>query len=308
MTQRLLFLFMDGIGLGPEDPESNPFSQAKMPFLRSILGGKGVVAGSAPYHGERASLLALDARLGVPGLPQSATGQSVLLTGANIPAELGYHYGPKPNPEVAAFLQNGTLFSEVKRSGKRAALLNAYPPRYFEAVESGRRILSAIPMAVTNAGIPLRTKDDLFSGGALSVDFTGEGWRGQLDIPDTPVLTANEAGERMAELASELDFAFFEYWPSDYAGHRQDMDAALGLLGTFDAVLESLVAAWNGVDGLILLTSDHGNMEDLSTRRHTHNPVPAIVIGETDTRGQFVEGLHDLTDIAPAIRRSLEIL
>ena len=47
---------------------------------------------------KQVSLLALDAGLGVEGLPQSATGQAVLLTGVNIPAELGYHYGPKPNP------------------------------------------------------------------------------------------------------------------------------------------------------------------------------------------------------------------
>jgi hypothetical protein len=243
----------------------------------------------------------------VAGLPQSATGQSVLLTGINIPAELGHHYGPKPNPEVAAYLHNRTLFSEFKHAGKQAALLNAYPPRYFEAVESGRRLLSAIPMAVTNAHIPLRTKKDLFNGRALSVDFTGEGWREQLNISETPTLTPDQAGQRLAELAAELDFAFFEYWPSDYAGHRQDMAAALSILATIDAVLESLIDAWEQVDGLILLTSDHGNMEDLSTRRHTYNPVPAIVIGDEEARRDFVDDLDDLTGIAPAIRRCLAL-
>lgn len=305
--KHLLFFFMDGIGLGATDSDSNPFSRANMPFLHSLLGERRILAESAPYHGEYASLVSVSAGLGVPGLPQSATGQSVLLTGINIPAKLGYHYGPKPNPEVAAYLQNETLFSEFKRAGKKAALLNAYPPRYFEAVESGRRLLSAIPMAVTNAHIPLRTKKDLFTGRALSVDFTGEGWREQLNIPETPTLTPKQAGQRLADLAAELDFAFFEYWPSDYAGHRQDMAAALGILATIDAVLESLVDAWEQINGLILLTSDHGNMEDLSTRRHTYNPVPAIVIGDEEARIDFVDDLNDLTGIAPAIRRCLAL-
>jgi bisphosphoglycerate-independent phosphoglycerate mutase (AlkP superfamily) len=85
------------------------------------------------------------------------------------------------------------------------------------------------------------------------------------------------------------------------------MAAALSILATIDAVLESLIDAWEQVDGLILLTSDHGNMEDLSTRRHTYNPVPAIVIGDEEARRDFVDDLDDLTGIAPAIRRCLAL-
>ena len=80
------------------------------PHLEALLGGRKLIAQSAPVETERASLVALDACLGVPGTPQSATGQATLLTGRNVPAEIGYHYGPKPNPEVAAYLRssNGT--------------------------------------------------------------------------------------------------------------------------------------------------------------------------------------------------------
>ena len=101
---KLLFLFLDGIGLGDNDPEKNPFARAKMPYLQSLLGGQTLIRESAPFDGDRATLLSVDPNLGVEGLPQSATGQAVLLTGINIPAELGYHYGPKPNPEVAQYL------------------------------------------------------------------------------------------------------------------------------------------------------------------------------------------------------------
>jgi 2,3-bisphosphoglycerate-independent phosphoglycerate mutase len=135
---RLLFLFLDGIGLGENDPEINPFARANMPILKSLLGGRTLTRHSAPYEGSRATLIAADAGLGVDGLPQSATGQAVLLTGKNIPAEIGYHYGPKPDSATASLLGQ-SVFSILRQAGKSAALLNAYPPRYFDGIDSGRR-------------------------------------------------------------------------------------------------------------------------------------------------------------------------
>ncbi len=304
---RVLFIFLDGVGLGDNDPAVNPFARAHMPVLESLLGGRQLLAGVAPYVGPRASLYALDAALGVPGLPQSATGQAVLLTGLNVPAQIGEHYGPKPNPPIATFLQNGTLFSRVTEAGKSAALLNAYPPRYFHGVDSGKRLYSAIPLAVTSAGIPLLTKDDLYAGRALSADFTGEGWTGVLGFPDAPVLEPKAAGHRLAELAARYDFAFFEYWASDYAGHKQDMPWALKQLDILDGVLGGLLEAWDDTQGLILITSDHGNMEDLSTRRHTSARVPGLLIGSTRARASFASDLKDLSNISPAILRALSV-
>ena len=73
---------------------------------------------------------------------------------------------------------------------------------------------------------------------------------------------------------------------------------------TFDGVLGGLTQAWDD-NGLILVTSDHGNMDDLSTRRHTDAAVPALVIGEKTAREEFTRELKDLTDIAPAIWKSV---
>lgn len=296
---RILFIFLDGIGLGQNNLETNPFSRARMPNLSGLLNGRALLKESAPYHGEHASLIAVDPNVGVSGLPQSATGQAILLTGKNIPAALGYHYGPKPNPAVAAYLKDDTLFSNFAKAGKKVALLNAYPPRYFDGIDSGKRLYSSIPMAVTNAGIPLFRHEDLFAGRALSADFTGEGWRTMLGFIDSPVMEADEAGRKLATVAKEYDFSLFEYWASDYAGHGQEMDTAVRLMEIFDGVLGGLVSAWE--DGLILVTSDHGNMEDLSTRRHTDAHVPALVIGEKAAREEFTRDLQSLTDIAPAI-------
>jgi hypothetical protein len=301
-----LFLFLDGVGLGPGDPHTNPLTRAEMPALEHLLGGRKLLASSAPFDNRRATLLALDASLGVSGLPQSATGQATLLTGQNIPAALGYHYGPKPNPPVAEYLLNGNLFGRLLKQGRRVAFLNAYPPRYFEAVQSGHRMYSAIPLAATSAGLPLNTVQDLTLGRALAADFTALGWRTHLGLADVPLLDPFQSGERLARLALDQDFAFFEYWLSDYAGHHQDMAEAVALLETFDRVLAGLLSAWDDSSGLILLTSDHGNLEDLSTRRHTANPVPALIVGAPELRRPFASGLSDIADVAPAILRFLQ--
>ena len=307
----VLFIFMDGIGLGENNQGINPFANAKMPNLNALLDGRSLFKDAAPFHGERASLVAIDPNVGVAGLPQSATGQAMLLTGINIPAELGYHYGPKPNPEVAAFLNDETLFSKCAKAGKKTALLNGYPPRYFDGIDSGKRLYSSIPLAVTNAGLELFRHEDYFAGRALSADFTGEGWRTMLGFPDAPVMDAPQAGRKLATLAKEYDFSLFEYWASDYAGHKQDMEAAVELMETFDGVLGGLLEEMKDEGGrmkdelLVVITSDHGNMEDLSTRRHTDADVPALVIGNNSARDEFTRDLKKITDIAPAIWKTV---
>ncbi len=258
---------------------------------------------AAPRVNGRATLLALDANLGVRGLPQSASGQATLLTGKNVPALIGEHYGPKPNPPIADILREGTLFQTLTQRGLRTALLGAYPPGYFQVIESGKRMFSAIPQAAVNAGVRLMTKDDLYAGRALSAEFTGQGWREHLGLLDAPILEPHAAGRLLASLAAEYDFSFFEFWLSDYAGHKQDMAQAVGILENFDQVLGGLLEAWDDTAGLVLITSDHGNLEDLSTRKHTANPVPGLVIGAPELRAQFSEGLTDLAGVAPAIYR-----
>lgn len=303
---KILFLFLDGIGLGEDNPEINPFARADMPYLESLLGGKKLTKTAAPFESDILTLKAIDPNLGVKGLPQSATGQAVLLTGINIPAELGYHYGPKPNPEVAQYLDGKTVFSRVVQSGKKTALLNAYPPRYFDGIDSGKRLYSSIPLALTNAGIPLFTEKDYYAGNALSADFTGEGWRTFLGFPDAPLFDPETAGSKLADLARNYDFSFFEYWASDYAGHKQDMDWAVRQLETFDGVLKGLLASWDKPNDLILLTSDHGNMEDLGTRKHTPAPVPLLIFGNKTNRDAF-SSVSDLTGVTPAISNLLNL-
>ena len=280
-------------------------------------GGARLLRDTPPLQTERALFIPTDATLGVPGRPQSATGQAAILTGVNAAALLGEHWGPKPDGRLRPLLERESLFHRAVAAGRTAALLDAYPPRYFAALERGRRLLSAVPLAATAAGLPLFTAEDLYAGRALPADFTAAGWRDRLGYADVPVLTPFQAGQRLAQLARAYDFSLFEHWPPDVLGHRGTMEEAVAALEQFDAVLGGLLDAWGDAHDLLIITSDHGNLEDLSHRHHTRNPVPTILVGEgwkTGDGARRAKGsclpssvLHpssppfDLTQIAPLI-------
>jgi hypothetical protein len=297
--------FMDGVGLGGPDPAENPFAAADLPNLTGLLGPGWYLAGGGPITTPRASLVPTDANLGIAGRPQSATGQATILTGRNVPELVGEHYGPKPNPAVGEAIRAGTLFHDVIAAGGRAALITPYPRGYFEAIESGRRLLSAVPLAATSAGLPLMGADDLRAGRAVSPDFTGAGWRDYLGYTDMPVLSLPEAGRQIARIAANYDFSFFEHWPTDQAGHRGTLAEAVAHLEAIDAVIGGLVEAWDMARGLLILTSDHGNLEEKGHRQHTRNAVPTILVGREHAR--YAVAIDNLTDIAVVVRNYLAL-
>lgn len=298
----VLIFFLDGVGVGGPDPAVNPFVTADMPRLEALLGAEWYMA-RARRTSRRASLIPTDANLGVPRRPQSATGQATILTGRNVPAIVGEHYGPKPNGAVTAEIRRGTLFTEVVAAGGRAALLTPYPRGYFEAIASGKRLLSSVPLAVTSAGLPLPTADDLRQGRAISPGFTGQGWRDHLGYDDIPIISLAEAGRRLASLARTYHFSFFEHWPSDRSGHRGSLAAARQHLELIDEVLGGLIGAWDDAAGLLMVTSDHGNIEEKDHGQHTRNPVPTILLGKDHEA--LATQVRDLTDIASVVRRVL---
>ena len=300
---RVVIVFLDGVGLGEDDAQVNPLAAARLPVLTGVLGGGRLVAGSGRIDAAQATMVPTDAGLGVKGRPQSATGQATILTGSNVPHLVGEHYGPKPNAAVAEVIRNGTLFHEVTAGGGRAALITPYPQRYFEAIESGRRLLSAVPLAATDAGLSLLGAAELRAGRAVSPDFTGAGWRDHLGYDDIPILSLPEAGRQIAALAADYDFSFFEHWPTDQTGHRGTMAEAVAHLEAVDTVLGGLLATWDDVRGLLIITSDHGNLEEKGNRQHTRNPVPTILVGRD--HAAYAPLIHDLTDIAVVIRRHL---
>lgn len=297
----VVILFLDGLGLG-EDHSTNPLAQVPMPFLQHVLRGRRLVRREAGYHGPEATLLALDPGLDVPGTPQSATGQATLLRGEPVMRLLGYHYGPKPNPDVAAFLQTGTLFHRLQEGNHGVDYVNAFPPRYFRSLASGRRLPGAIAMAARFAGLPLHTREDLLAGRALAADFTQRIWRTHLNDPEVPEISPEEAGKRLARLARERGVVFLEHWFTDWAGHRRDAAWAEALLRDLDRLLAGLLSHLPQ-ESLVLVVSDHGNLEDLGTRHHTRNPVPLLLLGPEHLRRGFtgVTALHEVTPTLLAV-------
>jgi hypothetical protein len=308
-SAHVLIFFMDGVGMGSADPETNPFVRASLPVLEDLLiknwylnedsGGSGRVSTT------RASLVATDPNMGISGRPQSATGQATLLTGRNIPMLVGEHYGPKPNTPVANLVKEDNLFKEVIASGGTAALITPYPKPYFDHINSGRRLLSSVPLAATSAGLDLMTAEDLRAGRAVSPGFTGKGWHEHLGYLDIPILTLNEAGEQIAEIAQTYNFSFFEHWPSDRSGHRGSIESAVEHLEFIDEVLGGLLENWNDENDLLIITSDHGNIEEKNHRQHSNNAVPTILVGRNHQ--EYAREIANLSDIATVVRQFLHL-
>lgn len=300
--RRILFLFLDGIGLGDDDPEVNPFAVAQMPTLLALTNEKRWLKGIERQENKLATFIPTDPRLGVEGRPQSGSSQAAILTGRNVPQMIGRHYGPKPNEPIRELLERENFFKEVRAAGYKAALLDAYPPKLIEDIERDYRLPSSIQYAAIHAGQLLFTKDDLLAGRALTAEWTGKPWRDHLGIDDIPVYEPYEAGHRLASIARGYTFAFHSHWMTDYVGHRGPFERGVALLEQFDAVMQGVLDVWDVKRDLIVVTSDHGNMEVIGDRHHTENDVPTLIIGKHRQRIAFADGLARLTDFVPQMR------
>jgi bisphosphoglycerate-independent phosphoglycerate mutase (AlkP superfamily) len=118
-----------------------------------------------------------------------------------------------------------------------------------------------------------------------------------------PELSLLEGGQHIAAIARTYHFSFFEHWPSDRAGHRGSLADAAKHLQMIDEAIGGLLADWDDEHGLLIITSDHGNIEDKSQRQHTYNPVPTILVGPS--HAAFAEQINNLADIAPIVRQFL---
>lgn len=290
---RILFIFVDGLGLADADAATNPLVRAATPVLRSVLDGP--VALPAPRHTGVAVLAPLDACLGVPGLPQSATGQVALLTGQNAAAHIGRHLTAYPTPSLAALLEAHGLFGALRRRGISVALANAYTPVYFEAVAARRLRYGAVTLHALQAGMRLRTVEDLAGGQAVYHDLTNA--RARELGAEVPVVTPEGAGRNLAGIAAAHRFTMFEFFETDLAGHGRLPDAG-EVIERLDRFLGGVLGHVDLAATLVVLTSDHGNVEDDRTRAHTTNPVPAVLCGAQ--RDAMAPRLRTIADVAPA--------
>jgi 2,3-bisphosphoglycerate-independent phosphoglycerate mutase len=290
---RWLMVFVDGVGLGNPDPATNPLVRAETPTLRRLLGGP--LAGHTPVQTSQATLVPLDARLGVAGLPQSATGQVAILTGANAAALVGRHVTAYPTQALRTLLEERGLFTQLRQRGVGATLANAYTPEYFAAVAARRLRHAAITLHALQAGLRLRGMDDVRAGCAVYQDLTNARLREWGHA--VPLISPEEAGRRLASLAEAQAFTLFEYFQTDLAGHGRVANR-LGVVEQFDRFLGGVLTGTDLDETLVVVTSDHGNLEDERTDGHTLNPVPALLVGAG--REHVAARLRDLTDLTPA--------
>ena len=298
---RAVLLFLDGVGIGKNNPEVNPLFNASLPFLTSLLGELPHL-GKKTLSTERALLVPADATFSVEGLPQSGTGQTAIFTGVDAPTMIGRHFGPFPTTALRPVIGERNIFRQLMDLNRSVAFANAFPKQFFEYTNSGTRRLTVTTLSCMMSNVPLRTGEHLAHNEAVSADLTRERWP-ELGYPELSPVTASEAGEHLAVLSRQYDFVLFEYWLTDHAGHKRDMKAAMEILERFDSFLAGLVGHADLEETLIVLISDHGNIEDLSTKGHTRNPVPCIVIGAG--RKDFASSIKTIAQITPTIVRHL---
>lgn len=279
---RVLYVFIDGVGYAPAG-ESNPVCPDVCPTLCALMD-------NAPQ---------LDACLDVPGLPQSATGQSTLYTGVNASKVMGRHKEGFPGPTLCKLLQEDNLFMELKRRGLRTCFADAYFADTADEL-AARRFKSVTTIMSLTVPETIRFQGDMLAGRAVLHDLTREaivpkGYTG-------PLITPTTAAEQILTITAENDFTLFEFFLTDIAGHSQNRERAEAVLRNLDTFLTCLVEN-RDEETLMVITSDHGNIEDLSTRGHTFNRVPLIALGpKADI---VLTGATSLVDVMPNLMRTL---
>ncbi|ANE42556.1 metalloenzyme domain protein [Deinococcus puniceus] len=277
MPSALLWLALDGVGhpldaVGPDSIWDQPLST-----LRPLID-----AGQA-----------LDTTLGVPGLPQSGTGQACWLTGIDAVRVMGEHFGPHPGPTLQRLLRESALPVRLAQVGARVALANHYPPPYFEA-QARRPRMGCFPFSFLAAGSPLNPPGVPPVPATLGLSYA-EPWP-----PVRPLDEMFRLGESLAASAQTHDLLAADLWFSDSLGHLGSLPtrpAVAAAARAYLARVDALLAGALQVGARVLLTSDHGNAENLTVKAHTLARVPFAAAGlQLPNAGNVVEAGRALAE------------
>ncbi|HBB96792.1 MAG TPA: hypothetical protein DC054_15550 [Blastocatellia bacterium] len=289
---RVLLFFIDGLGIGTRGPH-NPFDGLSDAAPLAIFQNE---PAEIPFAG---ILAPTDACLGIEGRPQSASGQTTILTGVNAPKIIGAHKQGFPNQALLDIIREHSIFLQLKNKGiESITFANTYTKRFFERRP---RWISATTAAVEAAGLRFNVVEDLKAGRAVYHDFTNEMLIEYGEIVD--VRTPELAGDVLAGIVRSHRFTLYEYFITDKIGHAQDYDAARRGLPMLARFIRAVLRNLDLTNTTMILTSDHGNIEDLSARNHTLNLVPTITWGRNAEA--IASRIETLADITPAIVRTL---
>jgi len=132
------------------------------------------------------------------------------------------------------------------------------------------------------------------------------------------------AADKIADLTMEkldhgnYDFLLVNLANPDEVAHSGNFTATVSALEAVDKALGQIVTKTLAKDGVVIITSDHGNAEevaeisDKTLRQHTASPVPMLIVGKEffgkvaadvgdASNLATVTPTGDLTDIAPTI-------
>jgi 2,3-bisphosphoglycerate-independent phosphoglycerate mutase len=281
-----LLLFIDGIGIGHDDPEDNPFAVEGIERLAPL-------SGRAPRDG--VSFRALDATLGVAGLPQSATGQTTLFTGVNAAKAIGAHHPGLPGPTLQAILREESLFTKLVGRGARPTFANAFTRRHLDAERPRFGATTHMAMA---SGVRLRLiEEDDERNETLSHDYTGD-WMTARGYP-VKQRTARDAARVLSGLLTAHELVLYEYFLTDLAAHRGTREQRFEQARRVEALLDATLATVDLASHRVVVVSDHGNLEESGHDRHTRNDVPLLAWG----RGakDLVDAVDRMETLTPAL-------
>jgi hypothetical protein len=305
--QRVIFLFIDGTGVGRADA-GNPFFQAESLFLPFWQG--------AMTLRDNTPLTAIDATLGIPGIPQSASGQTALFCGARTRELANRHHNGYPDQHLRKIILKNNLLLSLKKNKVHARFLNAYPvyhdffsARHIKINKDGRfwfsetfpdrfkKMISVTSCMLLATGAMPFTEKDILAKRALYQDYSNRQLISQgLELPEySPV----QAAEIIANTAKDYDFMLYEYFQTDIYAHRRSFADCIDLIRDLDNLLANLLARLDEKQDTLILTSDHGNLEDYHQRGHSRNPVPFLAWGKHGDK--LRKQVKSLSDITPAI-------
>ena len=291
-------IFIDGVGIGNEDYEFNPFFKNGFKTFTEIFNDIPTLQ-NQKLTGKSAFLFPTDARLGMEGFPQSGTGQTSIFCGMNAPKFVGKHFGPYPYSTLIPIIQEKNIFKAFLDIDKTAFFANAYPKVFFDYLNSGKSRLSVTSLSCRLSGLRLNKVTDVRKGKALTAEITNERWNVKLGYK-LPVLKPQTAARRLLRIAAKSNFTLYEYFLTDHLGHgRGDKNELIKTQQILDEFLFTILSEMDKKNTTLVICSDHGNFENLSIKTHTLNPALTI------TAGKFAEDLSnnitDLTHIKPAI-------
>lgn len=293
----LFFVFIDGIGAGKRS-KNNPLSSDNLRSFSYFTKCGGFDNLCPDRIDENLLFKKIDANLDVDGLPQSGTGQTSLFTGENASKLIGKHFGPYPHTGIKPLLKEKSLFQKVLKLGKKPYFINAYPDIFFKKSKIRDR-WSCTTLMTKSAGLPLNRLNDVIEGRAITAEIIQAAWRSMLHL-DVPEIEPETASDRALLSLKSYDLVLYEYYLTDKAGHEQNREMAGRVLEILDRFLWRVIQHLDPKDTLVI-TSDHGNLENLTVKTHTRNPVPLFVMGDTKP----FQSAQSILDITPAI---LEVL